>query len=442
MRFLRAGLAFALLMSPILFSGCRPGDATAVAQQGDSLDVVAVDVVKPESKTLERSTTQPATVHAWFEAQLHAQATGRLSNLKVDIGDSVAKDQPLVVIEVPDLEKQKLRQQSAVARLKADEDRARADVELAKAGVAAAEAERDAAAAQVAKATATLTAYQAEFKRVSDLVKDESVAGRLLDEAREHLQSAEAERTAVEAEIAAARAKVIVAQARQTAAEADVRVAEAATKEAESQLEEIDVLLSFATLTAPFDGVVTQRNVDPGDLVRSTQPGSSASSKPLLSVAQLDHVRVRTAVPENDAGWIAVGNEAAVVLRALPHRTFSGKVSRSTRRLDESTRTMMVEIDLPNPEGVILPGMYGEATVRKRNEQPSIVLPAGAVRYDAEGKSYVYALEADDRVKILDVATGLDDGSQIEITAGLSGDERIIGPSLDRYQDGQKVKVE
>jgi RND family efflux transporter MFP subunit len=218
-------------------------------------------------------------------------------------------------------------------------------------------------------------------------------------------------------------------------------VAASSVREAEKQVEETQVLIGFASLKAPFDGVVTARNVDPGDLVRNTQTASADGPHPLMSIAAIDRVRVSLSVPENDAGWIRVGDPATVTLRAFPGNIFVGKVSRFARRLDESTRTMRVEVDLANPDHAILPGMYGQVTITQNRDVASVVLPARSVRYDETGKATVCVVGDDSKVRIVEVETGYDDGSKIEITAGLSGGERVATAMLDRLKDGQPVRV-
>lgn len=431
-----SGLATGLLAAS---AGCRQGAAVAAPENGD--EPASVNVVVAEEETLEHKTTQPATVRAFYEAHLYAKVSGYLEQLSVDIGDDVQQDAVLATIDVPELEKQRERQQALVEQLKANEERAAAGVELARAEVTAAQAARDEAAANVASAEASLTAYKSAFDRVTQLVEEKTVVGKLLDEAREHYESAEAARQAVEASITAAEANVVVAQAKQAAAEADRRVAAASVSEAEKHLEETQVLLDFATLRAPFNGVVTARNVDPGDLVRNTQTSSADGRKPLMSIAAIDRVRVCVSVPENDAGWVRVGDPASVTLRAFPGRMLSGTVSRFARRLDESTRTMLVEIDLDNPDRSILPGMYGQATITQAREVASIVLPAGSVRHDETGRAQVYVVGPDEKVHMVDVETGYDDGRKIEITAGLSGGQRVVAAMLDRLEDGQPVRV-
>ncbi len=423
--------------------GCQKADGPdSAASQRPADDTVRVKIVTAERKTLKRTTTQPATVHAFYQAELHAKVSGYLKSLHVDIGSDVDVDTVLATIAVPEMEKARERQQAMIAQLAADEVRQVAATQLAAAKIEAAKAMRDQAAAEVKQAVAQLNAVEVEFKRVQELVANKAVGGELLDEARKKLESSQAGKAAAEAALESSQANVSVAEQQLAVAGAESSAAEAATKVAGKQLEEMDVLMSFATLTAPFAGVVIQRHVDPGDLVRNTQTAADAPRMPLFTIAQIDKVRVRIAVPENDAPWANIDDTVAMRFRTLKGRTFDGTISRVTRSLDQSTRTMLLEVDLPNPDRVLMPGMYGEATVILEETPDALVLPAGAVRFDESGRAYLYVLTGDNTVQIVDVQTGADDGKQIEITEGLDANARVVDSMIGRFASGQQVRVE
>ncbi len=124
----------------------------------------------------------------------------------------------------------------------------------------------------------------------------------------------------------------------------------------------------------------------------------------------------------------------------MPGRRIAGKVARVAGSLHAGTRTMQVEIDLPNDDQALLPGMFGEVTI-VLDEHEALVLPASAVRHDEAGNSHVYVLDGDDRVQVVDVSTGLDDGREIEITGGLEGGERVIGSTIGRIRPGTMARV-
>jgi RND family efflux transporter MFP subunit len=183
--------------------------------------------------------------------------------------------------------------------------------------------------------------------------------------------------------------------------------------------------------------MVTERCVDPGDLV--TQ---STSGQPLFTVADVDTVRVRATVPEADVPWVREGAVATLNVAAIAGRGFTGKVSRIAGSVDESTRTMLVEVDLPNSTGELRPGMYGELTLVLEHKDNALVLPARVVRHDEQGHAFVYTVTSDNVVHKTAVVTGMDTGAEIEILSPLEGGERIVDATITTLNDGQRVSVQ
>jgi len=404
--------------------------------------LVTIKTLSPERVPLRRTTTQPAIVHAYFQAEIYAKVAGYLEELNADIGQQVDAGRVLATIAVPEMERSREKQEATIRRLKADEKRAAAEITVAQAGVESAKAALEQARADVSSADAQLNANRIEYERVNDLVQNKAVAESLRDEALQRYESAQAAKLAVEAAVVSANANVSVAGAKLEATRADLAAAQARTEVASKELEELDALMSYATLRSPFKGIVTERHADPGDLIRNAPTSSGPDSPPLFVIAEVDKVRVRVPVPERDAPWANVGDPATLTLQALPGQSFAGNVSRVAGSLDESTRTIAVEIDLENPGYKLLPGLFGEATIVLEEHPNSLVLPAGAVRYDETGNSYVYAIDPAGRVQVVDVTTGLDDGHLIEITNGLTGDERVADAMIGRLKPGQEVQVQ
>jgi RND family efflux transporter MFP subunit len=209
---------------------------------------------------------------------------------------------------------------------------------------------------------------------------------------------------------------------------------------ARAGLREIEEQLRYTTIEAPFDGVVTYRAIDPGDMVyQASSP--KGSDQPLLRVARIDVIRVITFLPEHDTVWADVGDPATVIFDALPELRFSGQIARVAGALDPNTRTMQVEIDLPNPDDRILPGLYGRTEVTLENHRDTLALPATAVRFTEEGESYVYVIGADDSARRRAVVIGFDDGNWLEITEGLSGSDRVADGLVGSLADGEHVLV-
>lgn len=374
------------------------GAVLLVVQALPGANPTAVKTVAPQMTALKMTTAQPATVRAFHEAELYAKVSGFLKELKADIGDTVVTGQVLAVIDVPEMEKAFERQGAEHTLLERKQEQSEAAVGAAK---------------------AELEAYQSEYERVKSLAETKTVPQRAADESRSRYESA--------------KAKLAVA-------EAEVKVAEASVLAAQKILEEMEVLMDYASIKAPFGGVVTQRSVDLGDLVRN-RAGSSAQGEPLFTVSQVNMMRVSVTVPEKDSVWVDVNDTAEMTFPALPGESFTGKVARTSRSLDPKTRRMEVEIDFENEKGRLLPGMYANVVILMQ-ERTALVVPSRSIRFDGTGESsVVYVVKGGTSISHVPVTTGRDDGNYIEIVKGLTGDERIVTGMLGRLQDGQAVKV-
>lgn len=250
-----------------------------------------------------------------------------------------------------------------------------------------------------------------------------------------------AERAATRAEVAARRSEF----ARTEMLAARSSVTQKALAEAQNRLDaaiaaeaEIDAKIAFATIEAPFEGVVTARAIDPGDMVyQASSPKGSA--EPLLKVAKLDVIRVKTYVPEREAVWADVGDPATISFDALPGQVFSGVVARLSGAVDPKTRTMLIEIDLPNPDGRIRPGLFGQVRLALEQREEALALPASAVQFGAGG-AFVLVAGAGDVARQTPVETGLNVGGWIEIVAGLRGDERVVAGAPVGVTDGTALR--
>ena len=384
----------------------------------------AVKTTTPKEAQVRKTTSQPASVRAYYEAELHAKLAGYAGEPKVDIGGLVQKGDVLLVVEVPEMEK-------AFERASAEADRLKADIRRAEAAEKVAAAQVQQAEADIRKSEAQVAADQSEFDRVENLVKTKVVTGKVKDEAENRLRAAKAQ-------LASVRQNLNVARANASAAAAETAAAKSAATVAFKSLEEMKVLIGYATIRAPFGGVVTHRSVDPGDLVRNST--SSRSAEPLFVIAKTDVLRVTVPVPERDAVWVKKGSAAEISFSAIPGKVFKGAVARTAGRLDPKTRTLSVEIDLPNADGKLLPGMYG-TVVLTSEKRTALLVPSGTIRFDLTGNEKIAYVVRDDTVSHVPVTTGADDGHHIEILSGLKAGDRIVTGMLGRLADGQSVKV-
>ncbi|TWT67182.1 Multidrug resistance protein MdtA precursor [Allorhodopirellula solitaria] len=442
-RALRTG-GFDLLVSGLLaaclLTLCGCTSDRAIAKKEKATHVVPVKTVAVETTQVQRSTLQPATVHAFYRAEIRAKASGFVKNLQADIGDYVEAGAKLAEIDVPEMLMQRQVIDKRIERLIAEEQRGQAGVRLAEARVRSAQALLAEASSQMAGAEASLAASQAEFDRTEDLVERGSLQNRMLDESRMKRDSEAARRDAMASSIESAKAEVAVAEAQVVAAQAASDAAQAETEIERSQRQEMDALLDYATLRAPFAGVVTQRNLEPGDLVR--QSNEVGRGQPLFVISQVDRVRVRIAVPEAEAALVNPGDEVTLTFPSFSAaQPIVAAVTRTSGSLDPSTRTMLVEVELDNQDGKLLPGMFGQASIHLDSKVAAQTLPSRAIRFDEEGNGYVYVVGEDETIARADITTGLDDGNSIEVLSGIEPGQRVVGPHLKRFSDGQKVAV-
>ncbi len=401
---------------------------------------VSVKTVAVTTQPIQRTTTQPATIYPYYEADIRSQATGFVSEIRADIGDFVQAGDVLAIVDVPELRQQRLVLEARIERHQADEARRAAGVELAEAKVTSANAKLVQSQSEAAAADASAAAAVAEFDRTEDLVQRQSLQARMLDEARLKRDSQSAVQKSMAATIDSAAADVSVAEAERVAAAAELAAAQAETKIVNRQLDELDVLIDYASIKSPLAGVVTDRSVDPGDLVR--RASEVGSGRPLFVVSQMETVRVSIPVPEVDAPFVSRGDEVKLVFPSFASEMpIIGKVARTSSRLDPSTRTMIVELELPNPDGKLLAGMFGQATINVATQVAANMLPARAIRFTETGQAYVYVVGDDDAIKIVNVSTGMDEGNIIEIISGVEPGVMVVDAHLKRFTEGQRVAV-
>ena len=427
----------------LVISGCTPADMLSskpVLKKEDIGKATPVKAVTLSSTPVERTTMQPATVHAFYSAEVRAKASGFVTRLRADIGDVVKKGDILAEIDVPEMKEQRRVIEARIRGLEAKEKSAESGIELAEARVESAEAKLEQAKSQLESAKASLAASEAEFSRTQDMVNRKSLQERMLDEVRKKRDSEKANQESAAALIVSADAEIAVAKAEKTSAEAKLDSAQAQTDITRRELDELDVLIAYARIKAPFDGVVTIRNLEPGDLVR--EANEVGKGEPLFVVSQMDRLRVRIPVPELDAPLVNKGDAITLTFPSFSAEDpIVAKVTRRTGSLDPSTRTMMVEAELDNSNGKLLPGMFGQAMIQLTGKVDTNTLPSQAIRFTEDGKAYVYVIGKDQTVSVASIQTGNDDGNSIEVVSGIQPGQQVIGSHLKRFRDGERVAV-
>jgi len=220
-------------------------------------------------------------------------------------------------------------------------------------------------------------------------------------------------------------------------AKQDVDVAEAAAAGAKHLMDTRRQFLAYTKVTAPFSGTVTARFVDPGAFIQSAAR-SATQSAPLLTIMDLDEVRVYVSVPQEAAGLARPGVGAILKSRELPGRLITGTITRTTEALDPDTRTLLVEIDLPNTDHVLQPGTFINVTLALERHADALAIPPAAIVTEQQGKS-VFVVE-DGKAHGVPIQTGFDDGVWVEVVDGLKGDEDIVVVGKASLTDGQAVQ--
>jgi RND family efflux transporter MFP subunit len=308
--------------------------------------------------------TLPGTTAAFADANIYARATGYISRRNIDIGDHVKQGELLAELAVPELDEQISQNEATLEQLKAAVQKAAADAKLA----------------------------EATWGRDKPLLKDGWVTGHQGDI---DLQTVKADEAAVS-----------VAQANVAAQEHLVRV--------------LRQNRAYALVVAPFDGVITQRNVDVGSLVQ----GNENTGTFMFEIMQKNVIRVWVYVPQDAAFGVAPGVDAIVRVPELPDREFPGKVTRIADALQSGTRTLLTEIDIPNPDSALPPGIYCSVELNVPRKTPSFTIPAEALLFNRNGPQAAVAKDGKAEIRTVRVARDL--GTRVEVDSGLKAGERVI----------------
>jgi RND family efflux transporter MFP subunit len=408
----------------------------AAADEG-AAGVTRVTAGPPARKDLKLHTSQPAWIQAYEQTPLVAKVAGYTEAVLVDIGDEVRADQVLVRLFVPELHDELRQKESLVAQAEADVGQAQAEVDAARAAVVTAEAKVDQAAAGIRRADADVAFSEAEYARVKELVEGRSVTQKLFEEATHRLRAAEAAQQEATAAVESAKAALRQSQAGVRKAEADVAAMQARHQVAASNLAQTRTMLAYTEIKAPYNGVVTQRNVDTGHFVQA-----AGGAKPLLTVVRNDRVRIFVDVPETEAGYVNSGERgdlASVRVPALAGREYAAPVTRTSWALDAANRSLRSEIDMANTDGTLRPGMYATATILLEERPGALTLPATAILRDGPN-TYCCVVESG-KIARTPVRVGLRAGDDVEVLSGLDESQTVVLARGEGLKEGQAVEV-
>jgi multidrug efflux pump subunit AcrA (membrane-fusion protein) len=449
------------LLAAVAAPGCRHEAKTNVSSVADP---PTVQLVQPPIRTIVRVVGQPSFIESYERTSIYPKVTGYIEQWKVDIGDKVTKGQVLARLFVPELVED-------FGTKKADVKLAAEQIELARKVVKVAEADVEAAKARVAETKSDLNKYQAEVerwdtevKRLTREVQRGVVDPQVLVESTNQLKASTAWRDAARATIAKAESELLSREAALAKANVDVEVARARLAVAESEARRLQAWVGYLNLTAPFPGVIVARNANTFDFVAPMAgdptamqrapylaPGNTAA--PIYVVDRTDIVRVFVDIPEQDANYVGIGTKATVLAKAYRDQPITGSVTRTSWALNVKSRTLRAEIDLPNLNSQILPGMYAYARVII--ERPGVrALPLAALSYSGD-QTFCWRYDDGHAVRS-EIHTGVTDGEWIEVTdrrvppstpagadpwVAIDGSEQVILGDLSTLADGAGVRV-
>ncbi len=449
------GLAFVFLIG---LPGCSGRESAAQTQTGKpaaspaatsgSDQTLRVKVVRPAREQLKRqSTPQPATVGPYEKTDIYARVAGYLDEFgqikgadgkmrPVDIGDRVAKDQLLAKLSVPEMEQDRQQKAALVEQAKAELGQAEASLTAATAMVEAAKAKSDESTSHVARYEAELAFRKGEYDRYDTLVKERAVRQELADEKLNQYRAAGASHKAAQAALATDHANIEMEQAKLNKAKADVVSAKARLRVAQVNLEQTVIMLNFANIKAPYEGVITRRLVDTGAFVQSAATGNA---EPLFTLARVDRLRIIADIPEAEAGLVKLGQTATLRVNAFHGQQLNGKVVRFADALDSGTRTMRTEVELDGPGMILRPGTFGSVTIILADLPDALMLPTSAVVADGGQAAVLIVEEGEARRR--EVELGLSEGGRVQVIGGLIGNEAVIADGKLSVHDGQAVEA-
>lgn len=425
-----------MLVACLVGCGTRTDSApTDAATDPGNAGVTRVVVARPIRKELVLHTTQPARLEAYEVTPLYAKVAGYVDEVAVDIGDTVKKGQTLITLRIPEL-------QNAVDQRRALLAQANAEIAQAEAAVLAARAAADTAAAHVKEAQAGVgraeadqDRWEAEHLRIASLAESGSVTPKLAEETKSQLRAAESAGDEATAAVESAEAAVREAEALIAKSEADTQAAVARKAVAEANLAEANTMLSYTKLTAPFDGVVISRAVDPGHFV---QPVNGAGAKPLAAVASMSRMRVSLDVSEMEAGLVDVGDPVVLRVQARRGLDIEGKIARISWSLDAGNRSLRAEVDVANKDAKLRPGMYATAVIELDRRDEPLTLPATAIMRN--GAEAACMIVEDGKATRRVIEAGLRVGSDVEIVRGLSETSEVVMLRPEALSEGQLVQ--
>jgi HlyD family secretion protein len=445
-------VAFAVILAPGCGHSNPSGDSAASKKTSEQGKTAGIRVVQPERRDLRMTVVQPGTIQAFEVAPMYSRIAGYVQKYNYNIGDRVKAGDVLVDMWIPDLVQDLAQRSTAVKRAEVQIRVAESAARAAEAKVEAYRARIATAEAGVKRAQASYTRWDSEYKRLVSLVKQQVLDDQVRDETYRQYEEAAAARDQANSMVTESRSAFDQATADLERARVDIEAAHADLTVAQANESQAKVMVEYGRIKTPFPGVITQRNISPGDYL---QPGGGNNGRPLFVVEQIDPVRVFMGVPELASFFVNVNDTALIRFQALPGASREGKVVRTGFALNPSTRTLQTEIDIPNSDGHLHPGWYVTVSITVDRKQVWTV-PSNAVGLYGAQNNFVY-FEVDGKPVRTPVIIGPSDDTHTEIIKKFvsnantndwptfDGTEKIMDGSMDALAaaaDANKSKTE
>jgi RND family efflux transporter MFP subunit len=382
---------------------------TAEAQTSQASDIPTVAVARATSENLTHDLVLTAEFRPYQEIDVMAKVAGYISEIKVDVGDHVVENQLLATLEVPEMADDLRRADAAV-------ERSQADVQHAKDELQRAQAARD-----IAKLS---------FDRLGEVSKKRPglIAQQDIDDAQSKYLVADAQVSAANSALASARQQVSVNN---------------------SDVAKVKTLMDYTKVTAPFTGVITKRFADKGSMIQAGT-ASQTQAMPVVRLSQNDRLRLILPVPESAVSTVHIGQQVEVRVPTL-NRNFPGTVARFSDKLSLATRTMDTEVDVMNPNLILIPGMYAEVDLSLARRTGVLAVPVTAVDSDNESadtngargsaaSGRVMVITPNNRVEVRKIALGLETANRVEVLGGLNEGDMVVIGARASLQPGQEVR--
>lgn len=413
------------LIAALIYLGLKPRFDQQTALARETKEAIGrapgVSVVLAEQGPEIQEFSLPGDTEAIQAAPIYARVDGYLSKCYVDIGDIVRKGQVLADIDTPEMDQQ-------VLSLISSEEQARANLDNSKEAYQKAEADLRSAAANKSKAITDLQFHSRQLERYKELLSEGAVSAEDLDTRTQNYNAGAANLDAAKAAERSAEASV-------NSAKAAIHVAEAALSAAVASRKQYQATQSFKKVTALFDGVVVRRNVDAGVLISA---GGDKSSSLLFEIAKTDELRVFVYVPEPFVPYVHRGQEASLRFQEFPKRSFKGVVCNIAGGIDPASRTLQVEIHVPNGKNELLPGMYAHVMFHCPAKIRAVMVPATTLQTRSDG-GFMYVVDSNNVVHMHKIEIGRDLGGQFEISSGIATGDKVVVNPPDFLKTGMNV---